>query len=147
MSPAISLAKRSAFVYFDGLDDRETTRGEITDDLIRIGCIEDGPEAFRRFQENQALGLMREHRKSKAHRGEIQLELVSLYRLDEDGNKKQYFKACGKLTPTEAAQHIQYWDEKLAEDEAQRERYYAFHMKRHGKKLQRLLDFEHKNAS
>lgn len=132
----------SAFVYFDNLGGRAVTRTEMTDELIKRGCIEDNEEAFRRFQEEQCLAYMRRHRQSKARRGEIQLELVSLYRVNSKGEKKQYFKACGKLNPAESAQHIRYWEETVAEDVAQLDRYKEFHLGRHGKKLQKLLGFD-----
>jgi hypothetical protein len=142
----VSMPKRRAFVYFDNLGKRELTRAEMTNDLIGLESIESGPEAFRRFQEEQALALMRMHRESKARRGETHLETVSLWRLDADGNRLHYIKACGALTAPEAAQHVRYWDSKIAEDNEHRERYFKFHMKKHGRKLQRLLNLKDQPA-
>jgi hypothetical protein len=135
-----SLRQHAAFVLLDGLRDRINIGG-ITDQLIGIGYIENNPDDYRRWQVEQARRTVREHRKSKARTGDIQRELVHLYEVKEDGSKTHYFHACGELTPQEAAQHLQYWEGKIAEDQEQYARYRAFHLKRHGKKLQRLLSY------
>jgi hypothetical protein len=133
------MKRHRAFTYFDNAEGRELVKAAFTDHLIGLECIDDGPDAFRRYQEAQALALLRKHRKLKARRGETGLELISLWRREEDGPKTQYFKACGHLNLDEAAQHIDYWDHKVAEDDSQRKHYREFHLKRLGEPLQRLL--------
>jgi hypothetical protein len=133
-----SLRQHAAFVALDGIREKIDI-DEITDLLIQVGYIEDSPDDYRRFQIEQARRTIREHRKSKLKRGEIQHELVSLYEVQEDGTKVYYWRPCGRLSAKEAAQHIRYWDNKLSEDQEQRNRYFDFHLDRHGKKFERYL--------
>lgn len=132
---------RAAFTYLDNRDARETTRKQGTDDFISMGLIDDGPQAFRRFQESQFEDTVRRHRKLKERRGELHLQQINLWKIDNEGEKVNYFKACGELNTTEAAQHVKYWDSKVSESQEKRQIYYEFHRSRHGKKLDRMLSF------
>lgn len=135
-----SLKLHAAFAMLDSLTGKVGIE-EITDHLIGIGYIKNDPEDYRRWQVEEARKTLRSHRKSKARGGDIQHELVNLYEVDEGGRKVHYYRPCGELSMHEAAQHIQTWREKVSEDQEQLSRYYKFHYKRHGKKLQRFLDF------
>jgi hypothetical protein len=135
-----SLRQHAAFVALDSIEGRINIE-EITDLLIKVGYIENDPEDYRRLQIEEARRTVRDHRKSKARTNQVQHELANLHEIDEKGHKRYYFRPCGELNAKEAAQHLGYWNGKIEEDKAQFARYYAFHTKRHGRKLQRLLDF------
>jgi hypothetical protein len=136
-----NLRKHAAFVLLDHALGRISIE-EITDRLIEIGYIENDPEDYRRWQVEQARNTIRDHRKSKVKSGEIQLELGNLHETLEDGSTVHYYKHVGEMTPEEAVQHIGSWDERIAESRYQRQRYYDFHLDRHGREFQRLLGLD-----
>lgn len=113
----------------------------VKENLVKIGVISDSLDAFHEFQLSQARDHLHRYRTIKAKARRIEEEPVNLFMFDEDGKKTAYWKTCGKLTPDEAAQHLRYWKNRISQDESKFARYYKFHMKKHKKKLQRLLDF------
>ncbi len=61
--------------------------------------------------------------------------MVALWKISAQGDLRRYFKPCYQLSASEAVQAIR------SESGQQREIYYEFHRKKHGKKLDRMLGF------
>lgn len=139
-----SLRENAAFRILDGLLGRgmRPRIGEITDMLIRANSIDDGPDAFRAWQEHQARKIIGRHRKAKARSGEIEHEMVHLFEILEDGTKLDYWRPCGELSAAEARQHLESYAQRIAEYQHHYNRYRAFHLERIGKPLQRLLNLD-----
>jgi hypothetical protein len=135
-----SLRKNAAFAMLDRLSGKLSI-GEIADELISIGYIEDSAEDYRNYQLKQARDAIGSYRRNKVKTDDIQNELINLTEVLDDGSSVPYFRKCSETSPEEAFRHIQYWDATIATDQAQRNRYFEFYLGKHGREFQRLFDF------
>lgn len=117
------------------------TMEAIADKMVEAKLIENSEDDYRQIRIEKARREVHRYRQAKAKAKKTREEPVNLFAINEDGVKVPYWKVCGQLDPNESAQHLRYWRAKSEQDVAKFARYYKFHIGRHKKKLQRLLDF------
>jgi hypothetical protein len=107
------------------------------------GLIEDSPEAFEAWKDEQARKLIQEVRTFDDLEGTGKVEMVSLFEFTEDGFKVEYYKHKLECNLDESVQFLTYWYKRIQGDSRQFHRHFKDLSAIHGrKKLQRKLPFD-----
>jgi len=136
-----NLRDREIAIALENLQGKQSIQG-IRDHLKKCGLINSDADAIEQWELEQTRKMVQEDRKRKSKgKGEVQLEWINLFELDDTGAKRQYYKKFGELTPQEGAQLLAYWNRCGRYADKQFHRYYRPLVKKHGRKIQRLMTF------
>jgi hypothetical protein len=135
-----NLREREAAIAIDELSGKISVQ-RARDHFKSKGLIPYGQDAVELYELEQTRKLMQAARKYRSKSDDVQLEMVNLYEVLEDGTRNQYYRKFGELTAEEGVQLLKYWYDRERYASKQFLRYHGPLIQKHGRRIQRLLKF------
>jgi len=113
-----------------------------TEHFKRRGLIVVNENTIREWEHEQARAIFQRVRKFRRRTKEIQLEMINLKRVNDDGTSEHYYKRYGDLNALELAIWLSYWRDRCDHGAKEFHYYYKPGKKKFGKELDQVLWFD-----